>query len=102
MSGHFEKQLKSETRFEGRIFSVTVDDVQLEDGGLSKREIVHHHGGACILRYAGDVAEGAVPFETVADALRVNYAAEIRSSLYNATVLQWMDEANIQYHLDTF
>lgn len=49
MSGHFEKQLKSDTRFEGRIFTVTVDDVELENGDLSKREIVHHHGGACIL-----------------------------------------------------
>ena len=46
---HFEKQLASETKFEGRIFTVTVDDIELEDGGKSKREIVHHHGGACIL-----------------------------------------------------
>lgn len=59
-------------------------------------------GGICILRYAGDVAAGAVPFETIADSLRVNYEAEIRSSLYNATVLQWLNEAEIQYHLDTF
>ena len=46
---HFEKQLSSEVRFKGRIFTVTVDDVQLEDGEKSVREIVHHHGGACIL-----------------------------------------------------
>lgn len=63
---------------------------------------VRTDGGVCILRYAGDVPQGAVPFETVADELRVNYAAEIQSSIYNATVLQWMDEANIQYHLDVF
>lgn len=63
---------------------------------------VRADGGVCILRYAGDVTGGAVPFEAVADSLRVNYEAEIRSSLYNATVLQWLNEAEIQYHLDTF
>lgn len=63
---------------------------------------VRTDGGVCILRYAGDVAEGRVPYEDVADVLRANYAEEIKSSLYNATVLQWMNEANIQYHLDTF
>ena len=46
---HFEKQLTSDVKFEGRVFSVTVDDVELEDGAKSKREIVHHNGGACIL-----------------------------------------------------
>ena len=46
---HFEKQLDSDTKFQGRIFTVTVDDVELENGEKSKREIVHHNGGACIL-----------------------------------------------------
>lgn len=46
---HFEKQLTSDTKFQGRIFTVTVDDVELENGEKSKREIVHHNGGACIL-----------------------------------------------------
>ena len=63
---------------------------------------VRTDGGVCILRYAGDVAEGLVPFEDVAEELRMNYAEEIKTSLYNATVLQWMSEADIQYHLDTF
>ncbi len=49
MNQHFEKTLKSDTRFEGRIFKVTVDDIELENGEKSIREIVHHHGGACIL-----------------------------------------------------
>lgn len=63
---------------------------------------VRTEGGMCILRYASDVPEGKVPFESVADTLRMNYAEEIKTSLYNATVLQWMDEADIQYYLDTF
>ncbi|WP_373209334.1 NUDIX hydrolase [Allofournierella massiliensis] len=45
---HFEKTLSSETRFEGRVFTVTVDKVELENGRTSTREVVHHHGGACI------------------------------------------------------
>ena len=45
---HFEKTLNSDTRFEGRVFTVTVDKVELENGRTSTREVVHHHGGACI------------------------------------------------------
>jgi ADP-ribose pyrophosphatase len=46
---HFEKQLTTETKFKGRVFTVTVDTVELEDGETSVREIVHHSGGACVL-----------------------------------------------------
>ena len=45
---HFEKTLNSDTRLEGRVFTVTVDKVELENGRTSTREVVHHHGGACI------------------------------------------------------
>ena len=45
---HFEKKLNSETRFEGRVFTVTLDRVELENGRTSTREVVHHHGGACV------------------------------------------------------
>lgn len=43
---HFEKQLSSETVFSGRVITVTVDRVELENGDTSTREVVHHHGGA--------------------------------------------------------
>lgn len=46
---HFEKQLTSREVFRGRVIRVTVDDVELENGNKSVREIVHHHGGAGIL-----------------------------------------------------
>lgn len=49
MDKHFETTLSSATRFEGRVFTVTTDKVQLENGRTSTREIVHHHGGACII-----------------------------------------------------
>lgn len=45
---HFEKQLASEEIFKGRVFRVTRDAVELEDGRTSTREIVHHSGGAAI------------------------------------------------------
>ena len=46
---HTETMLESKEIFNGRVIRVTVDKVQLEDGSTSTREIVHHHGGACIL-----------------------------------------------------
>ena len=45
---HSETQLESRTVFEGRVVTVTFDKVRLENGAESTREVVHHHGGACI------------------------------------------------------
>lgn len=64
--------------------------------------LVQTDGGICIIRYAGDVTPGQVPFEQVRDELLTNYEAELKSSQYNATVVQWVMEANAQYHLDSF
>ena len=33
---HFEKRLSSETKFEGRVITVTLDRVELENGGSRK------------------------------------------------------------------
>ena len=51
---HTETMLESKEIFNGRVIRVTVDKVQLEDGTTSTREIVHHHGGACILPVYAD------------------------------------------------
>ena len=64
--------------------------------------LVECDAGICILRYAGDIASGAVPFEEVADSLRASYEEEIKFSQYNATISEWMESANIQYHTDRF
>ena len=45
---HSETQLESRTVFEGRVITVTFDKVRLENGAEGTREVVHHHGGACI------------------------------------------------------
>lgn len=34
--------------FKGRIITVHVDDVKLENGAASKREVVDHNGGVCV------------------------------------------------------
>ena len=44
----FEKTLRSETKFDGRIITVKLDDVELENGTTAKREIVCHNGGVCV------------------------------------------------------
>lgn len=46
---HTETMLESKEIFNGRVIRVTLDKVQLEDGTASTREVVHHHGGACVL-----------------------------------------------------
>ena len=61
-------------------------------------EPVYTDGGIYILRYASDVAEGEVPYEQVADALRYDCEQEIQASRYNEIVEQWMTEANVKYY----
>ena len=51
---HFEKTLSSETLFEGRVIPLTKDTALPENGRTATREVVHHHGGACILPYFAD------------------------------------------------
>ena len=51
---HTETMLESKEIFNGRVIRVTLDKVQLEDGTTSTREVVHHHGGACVLPVDAD------------------------------------------------
>ena len=51
---HYEKTLSSEVIFEGRVITLTKDTALLENGKTATREVVHHHGGACILPYFAD------------------------------------------------
>ena len=45
----YEKTLKSEYKYEGRIINLKVDDVELENGAKSKREVVEHGGGVSVV-----------------------------------------------------
>ena len=51
---HTDALLESKEIFNGRVIRVTLDKVQLEDGTTSTREVVHHHGGACVLPVDAD------------------------------------------------
>lgn len=43
-----EKTLSSKTVYHGRIFDITSDEVELSDGLIRHREIIHHPGGVVI------------------------------------------------------
>ena len=46
MPTHFEKTIRSQTVYEGRVITVTQDTALLENGETALRDVVHHHGGA--------------------------------------------------------
>ena len=52
-----EKTLKSNVIYDGRILRLNCDDVLTSKGVKTKREVVHHHGGVCILA----VVDGKIP-----------------------------------------
>jgi ADP-ribose pyrophosphatase len=54
MDTHFEKKISSEVMYAGRVITVTRDTALLENGKTALRDVVHHHGGACILPYFED------------------------------------------------
>ena len=50
----FEKTINSTSVFDGRILHITLDDVELEDGKKSKREVVKHPGGVTVAALDND------------------------------------------------
>lgn len=44
-----EKTINSKKLYEGIVFTITCDDVELSNGLQSKREVVHHSGGVVIV-----------------------------------------------------
>ena len=53
-----EQTLSSQTVYQGRIVTVTLDQVRLPNGGTAQREVVDHPGGVCVLALEED---GTVP-----------------------------------------
>lgn len=51
---HFEKEVSSKQIFQGRVIDVRLHEVELEDGRIAKREVVHHHGGVCVVAVDDD------------------------------------------------
>lgn len=44
----FEKTLSTQSVFDGKILHITLDEVELENGKKSKREVVNHPGGVTV------------------------------------------------------
>lgn len=44
-----EKTIKSNVVYDGKILRLNCDDVEAANGQIVKREIIHHHGGVCVL-----------------------------------------------------
>jgi len=49
-----ERTISSTRPFEGRLISLRVDEVELEDGRRARREVVEHPGAVGILAWDGD------------------------------------------------
>lgn len=45
---NMEKQIKREEIYQGKVIHVVKDEVELDDGSRSMREVVLHNGGVCI------------------------------------------------------
>jgi len=43
-----ETKVNSKLIYDGRIVKLTLDEVEVDDKGIAKREVVHHIGGCCI------------------------------------------------------
>jgi ADP-ribose pyrophosphatase len=54
MAGLEEKTLKSEEIFSGKVISLHLQDVELPNGKMSKREIIKHPGAVAILAVTDD------------------------------------------------
>ena len=52
--GKEEKTIKENVIYKGRILSLNCDDVLASNGKETKREVVHHNGGVCILAFLND------------------------------------------------
>lgn len=44
----FEKTISKDYKYKGRIINLRVDDAELENGKITIREVVEHHGGVCV------------------------------------------------------
>lgn len=65
-----EKQLSSELIYEGPIFTITHDTVELENGKTAIRDVLHHNGGVCVIPVTDDneiflVKQLRYPFQLV-------------------------------------
>ena len=46
---HYETRKSREAIYDGKVFSVYLDQVELENGCMVSREVVEHHGGVAVI-----------------------------------------------------
>ena len=51
---YIEKSISTKRIFDGKVIKVRVDEVELPDGKISKREIVEHNGGVGVIPVTDD------------------------------------------------
>lgn len=56
--------------------------------------------GYYIIQYSSDVEEGAVPMDEVREALKDTVLAAKQETVYNETVAQWVEEADVKIDYD--
>ena len=69
-------------------------------GGISAP--VFGSNGIHIIYYLADVPAGPVDYETVHAALEESALSDLKNQTYNDQVSAWMEELNVEYHLDRF
>ena len=65
-----EKTVSSDNVYEGKIFTITHDIAELENGDKAVRDVLRHHGGVCVIPVTEDneiylVKQSRYPFSTV-------------------------------------
>ena len=65
-----EKTITSDSIYEGPIFTITHDTAELENGKTAVRDVLHHHGGVCVIPITENneiflVKQFRYPFQTV-------------------------------------
>ena len=72
----------------------------IETVGDHSDKIVGESYGYYIIKYVGDIAEGAVDAETVREELTASLLESEQNSLYDATLNKWVEAANIQINYE--
>lgn len=72
----------------------------IETVGDHSDKIVGESYGYYIIKYVGDIAEGAVDAEAVREELTASLLESEQNSLYDATLNKWVEAANIQINYE--
>lgn len=51
---HYEKTISSKEIYSGRVVKLRLDEVELENGNITTREVIHHSGGVAVLALDDD------------------------------------------------